>query len=64
MVLDAGLRDEYPGSLAIVRELDFDVLVPWGASEDGPSFGLVSDKSEIQQRGDAIIDRVLPGGNQ
>jgi hypothetical protein len=62
VVLDDGLRGAYLDSLALVRDLDFDVLVPWGTTEDGPSYGLVGAKTEIRDRVDAIIDRVRAGG--
>ncbi|SJM69324.1 MBL fold metallo-hydrolase [Microbacterium sp. JB110] len=64
VVLDSGVRDEYLDSLALVRELDFDVLVPWGTTDDGPSYGLVRARNEIHDRIDAIIDRVRAGGNR
>jgi hypothetical protein len=63
VVLDARLRSAYLDSLALVRELDFDVLVPWGTTEDGPSYGLVRAKTEIRDRVDAIIGRVRSGGS-
>ena len=37
VVLDLGARPDYVKSLALMRELDFDVLVPWGATQDEPS---------------------------
>ncbi|MDP9027075.1 MAG: MBL fold metallo-hydrolase [Actinomycetota bacterium] len=64
VVLDPALRREYLDSLALVRELDFDVLVPWGTTEGGPSFGLVANTSEMHHRVDAIIDRVASGDNR
>jgi len=64
VVLDGGLRGEYLDSLALVRELDFDVLVPWGTTEDGPSYGLVRKRVDIHDRVDAIIDRVHAGGSR
>jgi glyoxylase-like metal-dependent hydrolase (beta-lactamase superfamily II) len=64
VVLDGGLRGEYLDSLALVRKLDFDVLVPWGTTEDGPSYGLASGKTEIHDRIEAIIDRVRAGGSR
>lgn len=64
VVLDDGLRPAYLDSLALVRELDFDVLVPWGTTDDGPSYGLVSAKTEIRDRVDAISDRVRAGGSR
>lgn len=64
VVLDTRLRPDYLASLALVRDLDFDVLVPWGTTEGDPSFGLVSDEAEKQDRINAIIDRVQAGGNR
>jgi hypothetical protein len=64
VVLNPALRRQYLDSLALVRELDFDVLVPWGTTEGGPSYGIVSDASEMRGRIDAIIDRVAAGGNR
>jgi glyoxylase-like metal-dependent hydrolase (beta-lactamase superfamily II) len=32
--------DDYLNSLALVRDLDFDVLVPWGTTEGDPCFAL------------------------
>ena len=61
VVLDPGLRAAYLESLALVRELDFDVLVPWGATEGGPCFSLV-DPAQRRARVDAIIARVEAGG--
>ncbi len=63
VVLDSSLRAEYLNSLALVRELDFDVLVPWGTTEEGPSFAL-ADQAEIHARVDAIIARVKAGGDR
>ena len=64
VVLDARLRDEYLESLRMVRELDFDVLVPWGTTEGGPSIAQVAGQSEVRDRIDAIISRVAAGGNR
>jgi hypothetical protein len=64
VVLDESLRGEYLDSLALVHDLDFDVLVPWGTTEDGPSYGLVTGTSEIRDRVGAIIDRVRAGGSR
>jgi len=64
VVLSEGLRSSYLDSLALVRELDFDVLVPWGTSEGDPSIGLVAGPSEKRDRIDAIIDRVSAGGDR
>ncbi len=64
VVLSEELRRDYLDSLALVRDLEFDVLVPWGTSEGGPSFGVVADRSEVHDRVDAIIDRVAAGSDR
>jgi glyoxylase-like metal-dependent hydrolase (beta-lactamase superfamily II) len=64
VVLSPQLRDDYLASLALVRDLDFDVLVPWGTTEGDPSFGLVADDREKRDRIDAIIERVRAGGDR
>ena len=63
VVLDRGLREEYLHSLALVRELDFDVLVPWGTTEGDPCFALAG-RAEVRRRVDAIIARVEAGGDR
>ena len=64
VVLDPRLRQAYLESLALVRDLDFDVLVPWGTTDDGPCFAPAGSRSGIQHRLDAIIDRVRAGGSR
>lgn len=64
VVLDPGLRRDYLDSLALVRDLDFDVLVPWGVTEGDPCFALVPDQRERRDRVDAIISRVRAGGDR
>lgn len=61
VVLSAGLREDYLNSLALVRELDFDVLVPWGVTE-GDDCVARTDRSDTRRRIDAIIARVEAGG--
>jgi hypothetical protein len=63
-VLDPALRGDYLESLALVRDLDFDVLVPWGVTEGSPPVDVVTDPSERHDRIDAIIDRVRAGGSR
>ncbi|WP_205710952.1 MBL fold metallo-hydrolase [Isoptericola sp. BMS4] len=64
VVLDETLRPTYLESLRLVRDLDFDVLVPWGATEDSPPYGLINSRDEIRQRVGAIIARVQAGDNR
>ena len=61
VVLSPALRRDYLDSLALVRELEFDVLVPWGATEGHPSYGLATDPAERRERIDAIVARVRAG---
>ncbi|MFB2598484.1 MBL fold metallo-hydrolase [Herbiconiux sp. P17] len=63
VVLHPRLRPEYLESLALVRDLDFDVLVPWGVTEGEPGFA-VADRAERRQRIDRIIRRVAAGENR
>ena len=63
VVLASSLRAEYLESLALVRDLEFDVLVPWGTTEGSPSFALAG-KEEIRTRVDRIIARVEAGGDR
>jgi glyoxylase-like metal-dependent hydrolase (beta-lactamase superfamily II) len=53
-------RDAYLESLELVRELDFDVLVPWAASAGQPPHA-VTDATDARRRIDAILDRVRRG---
>lgn len=61
VVLDPALREEYLASLALVRELDFDVLVPWGVTEDSPPVWPTT-AAETRKWIDAIIARLADGG--
>ena len=53
-------RAAYLESLELIRELDFDVLVPWAATAGEPYHTVVS-QAEAQRRIDAIIERVRRG---
>jgi glyoxylase-like metal-dependent hydrolase (beta-lactamase superfamily II) len=59
-VLDSSDRDSYLASMELVRELDFDVLVPWAAS-GGPSYYAVTDESGARRRIDSILERLRRG---
>jgi glyoxylase-like metal-dependent hydrolase (beta-lactamase superfamily II) len=61
-VLESSDRDAYVESLELIRELDFDVLVPWAATGGQPYYAL-TDKSDAQRRIDAILERVRHGGD-
>jgi Metallo-beta-lactamase superfamily len=62
-VLEDSDRDAYIESLGLIAELDFDVLVPWVASKDGPSYSLTSP-AETRERIDAIVARLRRGETQ
>jgi glyoxylase-like metal-dependent hydrolase (beta-lactamase superfamily II) len=57
-VLDSSDRAAYLESLALLRELDFDVLVPWATA--GASHALTGG-ADARRRIDAIIERVRRG---
>jgi hypothetical protein len=59
-VLGSSDRGAYLESLALLRDLDFDVLVPWAASAGGP-FHAATDRADAPQRINAIIDRIWAG---
>jgi glyoxylase-like metal-dependent hydrolase (beta-lactamase superfamily II) len=59
-VLDSSDRESYLESLELIRDLDFDVLVPWAASAGEPYVAEV-DAAEARTRLDAVIERVRRG---
>jgi glyoxylase-like metal-dependent hydrolase (beta-lactamase superfamily II) len=61
-VLDSSDRERYLDSLALIRELDFDVLVPSISTADSPAHAIV-DRDEAQRRIDAIVERVRGGAS-
>jgi hypothetical protein len=63
VVLDPGARTSYLASLALIRELDFDVLVPWGVTQ-GESCVDVVTRSQMQHRLDQVIARVENGSGR
>ena len=58
-VLDSSDRGAYVESLALIRELDFDVLVPWVATAGAP-FHALTDAADTRRRIDALIERISP----
>jgi metallo-beta-lactamase superfamily protein len=58
-VLGSSDRGAYLDSLALLRELEFDVLVPWAAA--GPSHAF-TDRDDAGRRIGALIDRIWSGG--
>jgi glyoxylase-like metal-dependent hydrolase (beta-lactamase superfamily II) len=59
-VLESSDRERYIDTLELIRELEFDVLVPWAASAGGPFMHAV-DEAERRERIDAILERVRAG---
>lgn len=59
-VLDSSDREAYVESLELIRELDFDVLVPWAASGDQPYYAVTSQADRWRRVG-AILERVRHG---
>jgi glyoxylase-like metal-dependent hydrolase (beta-lactamase superfamily II) len=61
-VLDSSDRAAYLESLQLMRDLDFDVLVPWAASVGRP-FHAMLDDGEGARRIDAVIERIRGGAS-
>lgn len=61
-VLGESDRTSYIESLELIRDLDFDVLVPWGATRGQPYYAM-TDKSDARRRVGAILERVQRGEN-
>jgi hypothetical protein len=59
-VLAESDRTSYIESLELIRDLDFDVLVPWAATRGQPCYA-ATDKSDARRRIGAILDRVRRG---
>jgi Metallo-beta-lactamase superfamily len=59
-VLDSSDRAAYIESLELLRDLEFDVLVPWTATAGEP-FHAITDEGDSRRRIDAILDRVRRG---
>jgi glyoxylase-like metal-dependent hydrolase (beta-lactamase superfamily II) len=59
-VLGSSDRERYGESLELLRELDFDLLVPWAAT-GGQQFYAATDKADARRRIDTILERVRRG---
>jgi len=62
-VLDDSDRAAYIESLGLIAELDFDVLVPWAASKDGPYYSHTTP-AQTRERIAAILERLGRGETQ
>ncbi len=56
-------REAYVRSLELIRELDFDVLVPWAATRGEPYIAF-TDRADARRRVAAIIERLRRGENR
>jgi hypothetical protein len=59
-VLGSSDRPAYIESLELIRGLDFDVLVPWAASQGQPFIDVVGE-AEARNRIEAILERLRRG---
>jgi hypothetical protein len=59
-LLESSDRGLYIESLELIRELDFDVLVPWAATR-GQTYHAATDKADAQRRIDVILERLRRG---
>jgi hypothetical protein len=59
-VLESSDRAKYIESLELIRELDFELLVPWNATA-GQAYHAVTDRSDARRRIEAILKRVTHG---
>lgn len=63
VVLGESERDAYIKSLRTLRDLDFDLLVPWGASEGAEPVTPV-DRDTARREIDAVVTRLENGNNR
>ncbi len=63
LLAGASDRGNYIDSLELIRDLDFDVLVPWAAT-GGQPYHALTDKTDARRRVDAILERVQRGEDQ
>ena len=61
-VLRSSDRGAYLESLELLRDLDFDVLVPWAATRGGPHV-VRTTPANTRRRVNAIIDRIWSGAD-
>jgi Metallo-beta-lactamase superfamily len=61
-VLGSSEREPYIESLGLIRELDFDVLVPWAAT-GAQDYHAVTNWTDARRRIDAILERVRNGSD-
>ncbi|HEX6011832.1 MAG TPA: MBL fold metallo-hydrolase [Geminicoccaceae bacterium] len=59
-VLESSDRASYIESLELIRDLDFDVLMPWAATSGQP-YHAMTERSDARRRIDAILGRLRSG---
>ncbi len=59
-VLESSDRAAYVESLELIKQLDFDMLVPWLATA-GQAIHTVTDKADAGRRIDAVLERLRRG---
>lgn len=62
-MLGSSDRERYIESLELIRELDFDALVPWAATVGRPYIAM-TDTRDSRRRIDSILRRVRQGGDR
>jgi glyoxylase-like metal-dependent hydrolase (beta-lactamase superfamily II) len=62
-VLATSDRERYVESLELIRELDFDLLIPWNSTA-GQAYHAVTDRADARRRIGAILERVTNGHNR
>lgn len=63
VILGSSDRKSSIQSLEMIKELDFDVLVPWVTIKDGPPAYVIENEEEKQQQIQNIINRLRDGEN-
>ncbi|CAM2987842.1 hypothetical protein STAR110904_00175 [Staphylococcus argensis] len=63
VILPSSNREASLNSLQLIRDLDFDVLVPWVSIKGESPVYFVKDEEEKQKNIQCIIDRVRDGAN-
>ena len=62
-MLDSSDRASYLNSLELLRDVEFDVLVPWAATAGDPFYDITTP-AEARRRIEAIIERLRAGGDR
>jgi hypothetical protein len=62
-VLESSDPVAYVESLELIKQLDFDMLVPWAAGVGQP-YHAVTDKADAGRRIDAIVERLRSGADR